>query len=79
MPVCWSSLIVSGGSAIWPFTMTPGLFLTMMPNKRLNRDYLNVIRADVTVACYRNSEFNWTEYRIGGYLRSDVSKGVELL
>jgi len=29
-------LIVSAGSAICPFMMTPGLFLTMMPSKRSN-------------------------------------------
>jgi hypothetical protein len=33
---CWSSLIVSAGSAMQPFMMTQDLFLAMMPSKRLN-------------------------------------------
>ncbi len=36
MPLCWLSLIVCAGSAIWPFMMTPDLFLTMMPNRRFD-------------------------------------------
>ena len=36
MPVCSLSLIVSAGSAIWPFMMTPDLFLAMTQNRRSN-------------------------------------------
>src|SRR5439155_20078926 len=36
MPVCWLSLIVSAGSAIWPFMKTPDLFLIMTQNRGSN-------------------------------------------